>query len=81
MAEEVNPDVLAQMKRIWSAVNDGTLDKDTVNDALRLMHDFLTGAAYDDASPDTAGEEAVAEVAEPAGEEAPHPRKKPRKKR
>jgi hypothetical protein len=44
---EINADVLAQMKRLWSALNDGTVDVVTANDALRQMHDFLTGAAYE----------------------------------
>jgi len=78
MADEVNPDVLAQMKRIWSAVNDGTLDKDTVNDALKQMHDFLSGAAYEAADPSA---EDTEETAEAAGEGEGHPVRKPRKKR
>lgn len=41
---EVDPDILAQLHRIHRAVNDGTLDRDTVNDALRLIHDILSGA-------------------------------------
>jgi hypothetical protein len=74
---DIDPDVLAQMKRIWSAVNDGTLDKDTVNDALAQMQTLLTGITEPDPEP-TANEEEVHD----AGSEAPptHARK-PRKKR
>ena len=80
MAEEVNPDVLAQMKRIWSAVNDGTLDKDTVNDALRQMHDFLSGAAYEEHAPMGPDEPDAAEH-DVGGEAPPVHAKKPRRKR
>jgi hypothetical protein len=78
---DINPDVLAQMKRIWSAVNDGTLDKDTVNDALRQMHDFLSGAAYEAHDPEPMGpDEADAEEVDVGSEEHSH-KKKSRKKR
>jgi len=74
---EVNPDILAQLHRIHQAVNAGTLDRDSVNDALRLIHDFLTGKAYEEAP--------EAEVADDeADDEADdvHPTKRaPRKKR
>lgn len=77
MAEEVNPDVLAQMKRIWSALNDGTVNRDEANAALKDLHDVLSGAAYDDVA---------AEVTEPGpeaeeGGEDDHPARKPRKKK
>lgn len=85
---DVNPDVLAQMKRIWSAVNDGTVDKATINDALRLMHDILSGAAYEalppvdpvEDAPSTHEEEEPEPVDEGEGEDHPH-RRKARKKR
>jgi hypothetical protein len=54
---EINPDVLAQMHRLHSALNDGTVDLATANDALRKLHDFLSGAAYDKSDP-TGGDEA-----------------------
>ena len=44
---EVNPDVLACMHAIHTATNDGTFDKDTINAALKKLHDYLTGAAYE----------------------------------
>jgi hypothetical protein len=72
---DINPDVLAQMKRIWSAVNDGTLDRDTVNDALMQMHSFLSGAAYELPDPVVTEEQDEASAAEE------HPHKKPRRKR
>jgi len=73
---EVHPDVLAQMKRIWSAVNDGTLDRDTVNDALRVMHDLLTGAAYEGNDGPSGSEPETT-----ASEDDAAPARKPRKKR
>lgn len=37
--------VLEQMHRIHRAVNDGTVNKDEVNDALAMLHHILSGAA------------------------------------
>lgn len=42
---EIHPDVLAQMKRIHSALNDGTVDRATANDALRALWELLSGTA------------------------------------
>jgi hypothetical protein len=67
---QINPDVLAQLHRIHSAVNDGTLDKAVVNDALAKVHDLLSGAAYEEASPTPATEEVAAE--EEGEEDHPH---------
>jgi hypothetical protein len=72
---EINPDVLAQMKRLWSALNDGTVDKETANDALKKLHDILSGAAHTDPT------SATEEVAEEGDAEEDHPHRKPRKKR
>jgi len=80
MAEEVNPDVLAQMKRLWSALNDGTVDIATANDALRQMHDFLSGAAYEEHAPMGPDEPDAAEH-DVGGEAPPVHAKKPRRKR
>jgi hypothetical protein len=57
---EINPDVLAQMHRIHAATNDGTFNKDVINDALRLMHDYLSGVAYEvsEAAPEVEAHEA-----------------------
>jgi len=78
---EVNPDVLACMHAIHKATNDGTFDKDAINEALRKLHDFLTGAAYEAADPsaDPTEEPEAVEVGG-EGEEQPHARK-PRRKR
>jgi hypothetical protein len=75
---EINPDVMAQLHRIHSAVNDGTVDKDAINDALRRLHDYLTGAAYKGVpiGPD----EPDAAEHDVGGEEPAH-KAKPRKKR
>jgi len=78
MSDEVNPDVLAQMHRIHKAANDGTFDKDTINDALKKMHDCLTGAAYETAEDVV---EDVEEAGADEGEEHPAHARKPRKKR
>ena len=79
---EIDPNVLAQMKRIWSAVNDGTLDKDAVNDALKQMHDFLSGAAYEQSDPVAIDEDGDEVVEHDTGSSSPPVHaKKPRKKR
>jgi len=76
MSDEVNPDVLACMHAIHRAANDGTFDKDAINEALKRMHDFLTGAAYETADAVVEDDEEPADEAE----DAPHARK-PRKKK
>lgn len=82
MASAVNPDIEAQMKRIWSALNDGTVDVVTARDALRQLHDILSGAAYEaPPPPPTGGVEAAAEdVGEDEGGED-HPHRRARKRR
>jgi len=69
---EINPDVMAQLKRIWSAVNDGTLDRDAVNDALMKLRDLLSG--------DEEYSVVVEDAADESEDPTPVPRK-PRKKR
>ena len=73
---EINADVLAQMHRIHVATNDGTFNKDVINDALRMLHDFLSGAAYEKPDPTLATEEVAVEV-----EAHPHKARSHKKKR
>ena len=74
----LTPDIERCLAKIHSAVNDGTLDRDTVNSELKKLHDFLIDAPHEQpAQPDEAV--AVEDVADVG--EAPHPHKKPRKKR
>jgi hypothetical protein len=72
---EINPDVMAQLHRIHVATNDGTFNKDAINDALRVLHDLLSGAAYD-TDPTSATEEVAVEE-----EEHPHKARSHKKKR
>jgi len=66
------------MHAIHKATNDGTFDKDAINEALKKMHDLLTGAAYEAA--DASADDTEEAEATDEGEEHPHGRK-PRKKR
>jgi hypothetical protein len=68
---EIDPNVMAQLHRIHAATNDGTFNKDVINDALRMLHDFLSGAAYEEPTP-TVTEEVVEEE---------HPHRKPARKK
>jgi hypothetical protein len=51
------------------------VDKETANDALKKLHDILSGAAHTDPT------SATEEVAEEGDAEEDHPHRKPRKKR
>ena len=67
---EINPDVMAQLHRIHVATNDGTFNKDVINDALGRLRDYLSS------DPTSATEEVAEEV-----EEHPHKARSHKKKR
>lgn len=80
---EINPDVLAQLHRIHSAVNDGTVDKPSIVDALAKLWELLSGPRDPiEEAPSTHEEEEPEEADEPEDEPDEHPhRAKSRRKR
>ena len=60
--DEIHPDVLAHMHRIHHAVNDGTVDKAAVNEALAKLWELLSPPR-----------DPMEEAGQPPDEEAPEP--------